>query len=87
MPEGESSNNLECPQLLSLRSSLSPPSGERYRLLDSAPAHRGVSDPVRPFGSCRLVHVPCGTNFQELPWKSTVEVPWHVVPGPAAQSF
>src|SRR5580700_3812448 len=34
-----------------------------------------------------LVHVPCCTNFQELVWKSTVEVPWQVVPGPAAQSF
>src|SRR5258708_32377561 len=34
-----------------------------------------------------LAQVPCCTNFQELPWKSTVDVPWHVVPGPAAQSF
>src|SRR5712692_11776559 len=34
-----------------------------------------------------LVQVPCCTNFQELPWKSIVDVPWQVVPGPAAQSF
>src|SRR5215469_4096008 len=34
-----------------------------------------------------LVHVPPCTNFHALPWKSTVEVPWQVVPGPAAQSF
>src|SRR6516164_10325104 len=34
-----------------------------------------------------FVHVPVCTNFQALPWKSTVEVPWQVVPGPAAQSF
>src|SRR5689334_23712356 len=34
-----------------------------------------------------LVQVPPCTNFQALPWKSTVEVPWQVVPGPAAQSF
>src|SRR5215475_835813 len=34
-----------------------------------------------------LVQVPPWTNFHALPWKSLVEVPWHVVPGPAAQSF
>src|ERR1700745_3182185 len=34
-----------------------------------------------------LVQVPPRTNFQALPWKSTVEVPWQVVPSPAAQSF
>jgi 3-oxoacyl-[acyl-carrier protein] reductase len=34
-----------------------------------------------------LVQVPPRTNFQALPWKSTVEVPWQVVPGSAAQSF
>src|SRR5258706_12487592 len=34
-----------------------------------------------------LAQVPCCTNFQELPWKATVDVPWHVVPGPGAQSF
>src|SRR5690349_13430143 len=34
-----------------------------------------------------LVQVPPCTNFHALPWKSTVEVPWQVVPGPAAQSF
>src|SRR5258706_14043311 len=34
-----------------------------------------------------LAQVPCCTNFQELPWKSTVDDPWHVVPGPAAESF
>src|SRR5271155_82633 len=33
------------------------------------------------------VQVPPRTNFHEFPWKSTVEVPWQVVPGPAAQSF
>src|ERR1700737_5672179 len=27
------------------------------------------------------------TNFHALPWKSAFEVPWQVVPGPAAQSF
>ena len=37
--------------------------------------HRVVSEPVRPPGTCMLVQVPCCTNFQELPWKSTVEVP------------
>src|SRR5258707_8275547 len=34
-----------------------------------------------------LTQVPCCANFQELPWKSTVDVPWQVVPAPAAQSF
>src|SRR5229473_3676636 len=34
-----------------------------------------------------LAQVPCCTNFQELPWKSIVDVPWQFVPGPAAQSF
>src|SRR5580704_17726201 len=34
-----------------------------------------------------LAHVPPCTNFQALPWKAVVEVPWQVVPGPAAQSF
>src|SRR5689334_17670272 len=34
-----------------------------------------------------LVQVPPWTNFHALPWKSAVEVPWQVVPGPAAQSF
>jgi hypothetical protein len=34
-----------------------------------------------------LAQVPPRTKFQALPWKSTVEVPWQVVPGPAAQSF
>jgi hypothetical protein len=37
--------------------------------------HRGVSEPVRPPGTSMLVQVPCCTNYQELPWKSTVEVP------------
>jgi hypothetical protein len=37
--------------------------------------HRGVTEPVRPPGTSMLVQVPCCTNFQELPWKSTVEVP------------
>src|SRR6266853_3125803 len=34
-----------------------------------------------------LAQVPPCTNFHELPWKSVVDVPWQVVPGPAAQSF
>jgi hypothetical protein len=34
-----------------------------------------------------LTHVPLATYFQELPWKSTVEVPAQVVPAPAAQSL
>src|SRR5262245_60853481 len=34
-----------------------------------------------------LVQVPPCTNFHALPWKSMVDVPWQVVPGPAAQSF
>src|SRR3984957_2934723 len=34
-----------------------------------------------------LEQVPPWTNFHALPWKSAVEVPWQVVPGPAAQSF
>src|ERR1700738_5316836 len=34
-----------------------------------------------------LAQVPPWTNFHALPWKSVVEVPWQVVPGPAAQSF
>jgi hypothetical protein len=37
---------------------------------------------VRSPGTSMLVQVPCCTNFQELPWKSTVEVPRHVVPKP-----
>src|SRR5271167_4793360 len=47
----------------------------------------GVSDPVLPPGTWIVWQVPPATNFQELPWKSTVDVPWQVVPGPAAQSF
>src|SRR5216683_7150592 len=47
----------------------------------------GLSEPVLPFGSWMLAQVPPCTNFHALPWKSVVEVPWHVVPGPAAQSF
>src|ERR1700751_254796 len=34
-----------------------------------------------------FVQVPPRTNFHALPWKSTVEVPWQVVPAPAAQAF
>src|SRR4029077_5805223 len=34
-----------------------------------------------------LAQVPPCTNFQALPWKSVVDVPWQVVPGPAGQSF
>src|SRR4029077_19326985 len=40
-----------------------------------------------PPGIVMLAQVPPSTNFHALPWKSTVEVPWQVVPGPAAQSF
>src|ERR1700754_906422 len=47
----------------------------------------GVSEPWLPAGVTMLVHVPPGVNFHELPWKSIVDVPWQVVPGPAAQSF
>src|SRR5271156_674409 len=47
----------------------------------------GVSDPVLPPGTWIVWQVPPATNFQEFPWKSTVDVPWQVVPGPAAQSF
>ena len=47
----------------------------------------GFSEPIFPFGSVMLAQVPPCTNFHALPWKSVVEVPWHVVPGPAAQSF
>src|SRR5215831_15680750 len=47
----------------------------------------GLSEPILPFGSVMLAQVPPWTNFHALPWKSEVEVPWHVVPGPAAQSF
>jgi hypothetical protein len=32
-------------------------------------------------------HEPLATYFHELPWKSTFDVPAHVVPAPAAQSF
>jgi hypothetical protein len=46
-----------------------------------------VGEPVLPPGIWMLAQVPCPTNFQELPWKSMVDVPWQVVPGPAAQSF
>ena len=56
------------------------------RILDRLVGSEGVSDP------CAARHLDaraCAvrTNFHELPWKSTVEVPWQVVPGPAAQSF
>src|SRR5258708_12990625 len=34
-----------------------------------------------------LAQVRCCTKFQELPWKSTVDVPWTVVRGTAAQLF
>jgi hypothetical protein len=40
----------------------------------------GVSEPCLPFGSSIDVQVPPRTNFHALPWKSTVEVPWQVVP-------
>ena len=43
--------------------------------------------PWPPPGTSIDSQVPPCTNFQALPWKSTVEVPWQVVPGPAAQSF
>src|ERR1700751_1665792 len=47
----------------------------------------GFSEPDLPFGNSMLAQVPPCTNFHALPWKSAVEVPWQVVPGPAAQSF
>src|SRR5262249_31837686 len=50
-------------------------------------AQIGFSEPVLPFGSWMVEQVPPCTNFQALPWKSAVDVPWQVVPGPAAQSF
>src|SRR4051794_16946197 len=50
-------------------------------------AQTGLSEPFLPFGRSMLVQVPPCTNFHALPWKSVVEVPWQVVPGPAAQSF
>jgi hypothetical protein len=56
----------------------------RYPLLQELMA---VSDPCLPPGTSMLVQVPPRTNFHALPWKSIVEVPWQVVPGPAAQSF
>jgi hypothetical protein len=37
--------------------------------------HIGVSEPCLPSGSTIDVQVPPMTSFQELPWKSTVEVP------------
>ena len=40
-----------------------------------------------PPGTSIFAQEPPATNFQELPWKSTVEVPWQDVPAPAAQSF
>lgn len=48
---------------------------------------RGSGEPMRSPGTLIETQVPPGTNAQALPWKSTVDVPWHVVPGPAAQSF
>jgi hypothetical protein len=50
-------------------------------------AYEGCSMPWPPLGTWIDSQVPPITNFQALGWKSTVEVPWHVVPGPAAQSF
>src|SRR5580692_9858436 len=47
----------------------------------------GLSEPCLPPGTSMLAQVPPCTNFHELPWKSVVDVPWQVVPGPAAQSF
>ena len=49
---------------------------------------RGASlgEPL-PLGVMMVVQVPAGTFFQALPWKSILEVPAQVVPGPAAQSF
>ena len=43
--------------------------------------------PVYTVGKHPWVQVPAGTNFHALPWKSMVDVPWQLVPGPAAQSF
>src|ERR1700756_1121642 len=51
------------------------------------PRQIGLSEPCLPFGSSMLAQVPPWTNFHALPWKSAVDVPWQVVPGPAAQSI
>ena len=40
-----------------------------------------------PAGVTMCSHVPLGAYVHALPWKSAVEVPWQLVPGPAAQSF
>src|ERR1700732_5079409 len=42
---------------------------------------RAFGDPLRPPGNWMFAQVPCLTNFHELPWKSTGDVPWHAVPG------
>ena len=42
---------------------------------------------MRPSGSSIVAQEPAGTSFQALPWKSTLDEPAQVVPGPAAQSF
>ena len=67
-------------------SSWSSPFSGRWRAA-SYWIYIAVSEPCLPFGTSIEAQVPPWTNFHELAWKSTVEVPWQVVPGPAAQSF
>src|SRR5690349_7217790 len=92
VPHGEEAqsavSNHEAPGCgLTLRDAAhAAPQGEGL-LRSIAAAHTGLSEPVLPFGSWIEVQVPPCTNFHALPWKSVVEVPWQVVPGPAAQSF
>jgi hypothetical protein len=57
-------------------------------MLDNAPldTYMALSVPM-PLGVFMVVQVPASTYFQALAWKSVLEVPAQVVPGPAAQSF
>ena len=57
----------------------------RSRSSGSSEPSRGVPSAIA--GRSTSSQVPAGTSVQALPWKSTVEVPAQVVPGPAAQSF
>jgi len=50
------------------------------------PRFRAVLD-AGPAGVTMNSQVPLGAYVHALPWKSDVEVPWQLVPGPAAQSF
>lgn len=45
------------------------------------------AEPSAANGNFIVRQVPAGTTFQEFPWKSTFEVPAHVLPAPAARSF